>query len=69
MNLLDTTRAALAELFPRQMRTEPSDETAEVPSRIEGMLITDPTRHGSHLDVLCLPNLVTDIAQRLDQEG
>jgi NADH-quinone oxidoreductase subunit C len=69
MNLLDTTRAALAELFSGQMQTENSDEAAEVPSRIEGMLVTDPTRHGSHLDVLCLPNLVTEIAQRLDQQG
>ncbi len=64
MDLLDKTRMTLAECFPGQMQHEGDGAT-----RTEGVLATDPARHGSHLDVLCRPDQVTDIARRIDQEG
>ncbi len=67
MALLNRTQVALAELLPVQAVA--ADEAKEAPPREPGVLVTDPARHGSHLDVLCRPDQVVDVARVMDREG
>ena len=71
MGLLERTQAALAELFPEAASAPGAagEGGAEAPPREIGILVTDPGKHGSHLDVLCHPAQVVAVAQILDREG
>lgn len=71
MQLLEKTENSLRVLFPATAAaavTEEEGGVAESP-RADGILSTDPARHGSHLDVLCRPEQVVDVARVLDSEG
>ena len=71
MVVLEKTRGALAALFPdprpAAVSTE-EDSQGAAPPEI-GILATDPARHGHHLDVLCRPDQVVEVARIMDGEG
>jgi NADH-quinone oxidoreductase subunit C len=72
MNLVERTQAALAGLFPGPdaSAAPPAGEAGQETSpRASGVLAVDQGRHGSHLDVLCRPEQVVDVARVLDREG
>ena len=65
MDLLNRTLAALAEMLPLHA-TGPGDVDQ---GKELGLHVTDPARHGGHLDVLCRPDQVVAIARIMDREG
>jgi NADH-quinone oxidoreductase subunit C len=71
MDMLDKIQVALAELFPESaLSVSPEGEgVQEVPPRESGVSVTNFTKHGSHLDVLCRPDQVVSVAQLMDREG
>lgn len=71
MDMREKIRVALAELFPESaplVHLE-GEGDQEVPPRESGVLVTDFTKHGSHLDVLCRPDQVVSVAHLMDREG
>ena len=71
MNVLENIQNALAEILPvsTPAETAPAEEEAtEAPARIPGCMLVDPFKHGSHLDVLCLPEQVVDVARIMDEQ-
>ena len=72
MNVLEQIQQALAPILPALVAAEsgPAGEEGEkVPGRVPGCMLVDPLKHGSHLDVLCLPESVADVARIMDVEG
>jgi NADH-quinone oxidoreductase subunit C len=70
MDLLEKTETALRKLFPAAMPAAATEgEGAAGSPRTDAILSTDPARHGSHLDVLCRPEQVVDVARIMDSEG
>lgn len=72
MGLMERTQAALAKMFPQPASAAPppaGEENQEAPPREQGILAVDPARHGCHLDVLCGPGQVVEVARTLDREG
>lgn len=72
MNVLENIQNALAAILPvsTPAETRPAEEEGgETPARIPGCTLVDPLRHGSHLDVLCLPEQVVDVARIMDAQG
>ncbi len=75
MNMQETTLSALATIFPAQAishlaaSAETAEEIAYVAPREPGVLVTNPAKHGTHMDVLCNPDQVLAVAQCLDQTG
>jgi NADH-quinone oxidoreductase subunit C len=71
MALLEKTQAALAELFPEPapIIVAVGESAPEVPPREVGVLVTEPAKHGSNLDVLCHPGQVVAVARIMDREG
>ena len=72
MDLMERTRLALAGIFPEPVAaaSPPTGEgDQEAPPRERGVLAVDPARHGCHLDVLCRPDEVVEMARALDREG
>ena len=74
MEIQEQTRIALATLFPLATYTatpagaEDSDQSEGAP-RGAGVLATDFSGCGGHLDVLCLPDQVVDVARIMDDQG
>lgn len=74
MERYEKTRIALATLFPSERGTEDTGagqgETEPSPQvRLPGVVVTEYSRTGSHLDVLCLPDQVVPVAHILAEEG
>jgi len=71
MEMLEKTRIALAGLFPEPVppATLEGEGGQDAPPREAGALVTDPVKHGSHLDVLCRPDQVVAVARIMDSEG
>jgi len=72
MGLVERTQAALAGLFPESAvpAAPPAGEGGqEAPPRETGVLVLDQGKCGSHLDVLCRPDQVVELARALDREG
>ena len=71
MDLTETTRAALAVLFPGEAAaTSPAagDEAAVEPAPF-GISEPDPVRTGTWLEVRCRPDQVVEAARILDDQG
>jgi len=74
---MERTQAALAGIFPKPVSVAPpsvappptEEGGPEAPPRERGVLTVDPARHGCHLDVLCRPDEVVEVARVLDCEG
>jgi len=64
MALQETTLQALHELFPG-VASAAQEELTETP----GMRVTDPVKHGHHLEVLCPPHQVVALAEGMNREG
>ncbi len=73
MAILEETRVRLADLFSKTstVETPVADETGqeEVAPRKPGVMVLDSARTGAHLDVLCSPDQVVDVAQIMDGNG
>lgn len=71
MDMLEKIQVALAELFPESVPLAQLEGEGgqEVPPRESGVQVTDFTKHGSHLDVLCRPDQVVSVAHLMDREG
>ena len=78
MNRVEQTQAALEALFPAveqgetqidQAAAEESVESEQQTERLPGVITTPFEKNGSHLDVLCEPSHVVDIAILLDKNG
>lgn len=73
MTLLDKTRCRLETLLfpPNSQNQDPPSHDKALPAvdLSLGILPTDPTKHGHHLDVCCHPDQVVAVAQIMDQEG
>jgi NADH-quinone oxidoreductase subunit C len=69
MDMLEKTQKALAELFPGTSPVIAAEGDEAAAPRDVGVMATDPTRYGSHLDVLCRPDQVVAVARIMDCEG
>jgi len=74
MEIQEQTRIALAELFPAITTVDAppvveGGSQDEAPPRAPGVLVTDFAGCGSHLDVLCRPDQVVDVARIMDGQG
>ncbi len=71
MVVVEQTRVALGTLFPDSHPTAVSseeDNQGTAPREV-GILVTDPAKHGHHIDVLCRPDQVVAVARIMDGEG
>lgn len=64
MALQETIVQALHELFPG-VASAAQEGLTETP----GMRVTDPAKHGHHLEVLCPPHQVVALAEVMNREG
>ena len=72
MTLLDKTRQALEPLFSGagQVPVTPADGASQVAGAWAiGIIATDPTKHGHHLDVCCPVEQLVAVARMMDAEG
>ena len=72
MTLLDKTRQALEPLFSgcSPIPVAPADGKSQVADEgAVGIMVTDPAKHGHHLDVCCPVDQVVAVAQIMDCEG
>lgn len=76
MNRVEQTKAALAAIFPAeeqgqndnaQVVADESVENEQQLERLPGVIATPFEKYGSHLDVLCEPSQVVDVAVILDE--
>lgn len=76
MNRVEQTKAALEAIFPVEeqeqnkstlVAAEEAGENEQPTERLPGVIATPFEKNGSHLDVLCEPSQVVDIAIILDE--
>nr|WP_320010002.1 NADH-quinone oxidoreductase subunit C [uncultured Desulfobulbus sp.] len=65
MALQETTLKALQELIPEVASTAPEEGLTDAP----GIRVTDPAKHGHHVEVLVTQDQVVAIAEVMDKEG
>ncbi|MGD9948690.1 MAG: NADH-quinone oxidoreductase subunit C [Desulfobulbus sp.] len=65
MALQEITLQALQELFPRVAPIAQEEELLEAP----GLRVTDPAKHGHHLEVLCPADQVVALAEVMNRDG
>ncbi|MGE4558587.1 MAG: NADH-quinone oxidoreductase subunit C, partial [Desulfobulbus sp.] len=65
MALQETTLQALQELFPGVASAAAQEGLSEAP----GVRVTDPARHGHHIEVLCPSDRVVALAEVMDHNG
>ncbi|MBM9538025.1 NADH-quinone oxidoreductase subunit C [Desulfobulbus alkaliphilus] len=74
MERYEKTRSALSPLFPsghesEAVGTEESEADSSPQQRLPGVVVTEYSRTGSHLDVVCLPDQLMAVAGVLEDEG